>query len=70
MSFFLVQLTEPPVNTRALALLSSVAGESLSRHLGKILPALLLALGNKAHGPEEAQVWKISSVDESFRVCR
>ena len=38
------QLTTPPVNTHALAILSSVAGDSLTKHLSKILPALMSAL--------------------------
>ncbi|GAB1604654.1 hypothetical protein Ahia01_000746900 [Argonauta hians] len=42
--YLVPQLTKPPVDTRALAFLSSVAGDVLSKHLGKILPALLSSL--------------------------
>jgi hypothetical protein len=38
------QLIRPPVNVRALALLTSVAGESLNKHLNRIIPALIGAL--------------------------
>lgn len=53
--YLVPQLTAPPVNTRALSLLSSVAGESLNKHLGKILPALMSSLAEKMDTPEEAQ---------------
>lgn len=38
------QLIRPPVNVRALALLTSVAGESLNKHLNRIIPSLIGAL--------------------------
>ena len=38
---FSSQLISPPVNTQALASMSSVAGEALTGHLADILPALL-----------------------------
>lgn len=41
---YVTQLTAPPVNARALALLSSVAGDSLHKHLPKIIPALIQSL--------------------------
>lgn len=51
------QLTTPPVNTRVLAFLSSVAGDALTRHLGVILPAVVLALKEKLGTPDEQLVW-------------
>lgn len=42
--YLIPQLTAVPVNTEALCILASVAGDSLTRHLTKILPALVLAL--------------------------
>ena len=51
-----LQLVSDPVNTRALSFLSSVAGEALTKHLPKILPALMSSLSDKAGSSEEAQV--------------
>ncbi|OCT98218.1 hypothetical protein XELAEV_18010449mg [Xenopus laevis] len=52
--YLVPKLTCPPVNTRVLAFLSSVAGDALTKHLNVILPALMSAL--KAHlGTEEVQ---------------
>nr|XP_009858208.1 eIF-2-alpha kinase activator GCN1 [Ciona intestinalis] len=42
--FIVPKLIEPPVNTEVLALLSSVAGEALTRHLSSILKVLVQAL--------------------------
>ena len=42
--FLVPKLTTPPVNTKALAILSSVAGEALTKHLEKILPAMFEAV--------------------------
>ena len=53
-----MQLTAKPVNTRALSFLSSVAGESLTKHLGKILPALMDSLSDHMGTPDEQQVNK------------
>nr|XP_022338883.1 eIF-2-alpha kinase activator GCN1-like [Crassostrea virginica] len=53
--YLVPQLTASPVNTRALSFLSSVAGDALTKHLSKILPALLSALSSKMDTPEEAQ---------------
>jgi hypothetical protein len=50
------QLTTPPVNTRALSFLSAVAGEALTKHLPKILPALLTSLSHKAGKEDEEEV--------------
>uniref|UniRef100_A0A4W4EJR9 TOG domain-containing protein n=1 Tax=Electrophorus electricus TaxID=8005 RepID=A0A4W4EJR9_ELEEL len=50
--YLVPKLTAPPANTRVLAFLSSVTGDALTRHLGVILPALLLALKDKL-GTEE-----------------
>jgi len=49
-------LTTPPVNTRALSYLASVSGEALSKHLPRILPALMSSLSEKAGSQNEAQV--------------
>ncbi len=35
------QLIKPPVNIKALSLLSTVAGQSLYKHLPKVIPALV-----------------------------
>lgn len=46
--YILPYLTDnQPVNIKALALLAPVAGEALTRHLVKILPAVLLTLSKK-----------------------
>lgn len=46
--YILPHLTDTqPVKTRALAMLAPAAGEALTRHLGKILPAILLTLSKK-----------------------
>ncbi|EDO39308.1 predicted protein [Nematostella vectensis] len=54
--FLVPKLITPPVNSRALAILSAVADESLTRHLNKILPALLNAMqesqGTESHEEE------------------
>lgn len=54
--FIILQLTTPPVNTRVLAFLSSVAGDALTRHLGVILPAVMVALKEKLGTPDEQLV--------------
>ncbi|XP_052833677.1 eIF-2-alpha kinase activator GCN1 [Octopus bimaculoides] len=53
--YLVPQLIKPPVDTRALAFLSSVAGDVLSRHLGKILPALLSSLSSAIGSPREEE---------------
>ncbi|XP_071180493.1 stalled ribosome sensor GCN1-like [Mytilus edulis] len=53
--YLIPQLTATPVNTKALSFLSSVAGETLTKYLIKILPALLSSLSKKWDTPEEAQ---------------
>jgi len=58
MPFLIPQLTAPPVNTKALSILASVAGDSLSKHLGKILPAVLGVLSETAGTEQEKQVCK------------
>ena len=55
------QLTAPPVNTRALSFLSSVAGEALTKHLSRILPALMSSLKDKMGTEEEQQVCGMSN---------
>ncbi|KAL7986757.1 hypothetical protein Chor_013040 [Crotalus horridus] len=51
----LKQLISPPVNTRVLAFLSTVAGDALTRHLGVILPAMMSALKEKLGTNDEQQ---------------
>ncbi|XP_016837247.1 eIF-2-alpha kinase activator GCN1 [Nasonia vitripennis] len=53
--YLVPQLTSPPVNTKALSILASVAGEALTRFLHKILPALLTALSTAQGTPDEMQ---------------
>lgn len=50
------QLVTPPVNTRALATLASVAGPALHRHLTKVIPALV---GAAAENSEEVSPQKL-----------
>ncbi|XP_071537961.1 stalled ribosome sensor GCN1 [Panulirus ornatus] len=50
--YLVPQLTASPVNTQALCILASVAGDTLTRHLSKILMALLGALSDTAGTPE------------------
>ncbi|KAG8223949.1 hypothetical protein J437_LFUL003757 [Ladona fulva] len=53
--YLVPQLTATPVNTKALSILAAVAGDSLTKYLHRILPALLSAL-SAAHGtPRAAQ---------------
>ena len=51
--YLIPQLTASPVNTKALSILASVAGESLNKHLAKILPALLSRLAESHGTPDE-----------------
>uniref|UniRef100_A0A8U7NTM5 GCN1 activator of EIF2AK4 n=1 Tax=Corvus moneduloides TaxID=1196302 RepID=A0A8U7NTM5_CORMO len=51
--YLVPKLTTPPVNTRVLAFLSSVAGDALTRHLSVILPAMMSALKEKLGSSEE-----------------
>jgi len=53
--FLVPKLTTPPVNTKALAILSSVAGEALIKHLEKILPAMIQAVNVGADGGESVR---------------
>uniref|UniRef100_A0A7G3AWK1 Putative translational activator gcn1 n=1 Tax=Lutzomyia longipalpis TaxID=7200 RepID=A0A7G3AWK1_LUTLO len=53
--YLVPQLTATPVNTKALSILASVAGEALTKFLPKILPALLTALSSAQGQPNEAQ---------------
>ena len=50
--FLIPKLTTPPVNTKALAILSSVAGEALIKHLEKILPAMIQAVNTEGDASE------------------
>ncbi|XP_033627513.1 eIF-2-alpha kinase activator GCN1-like [Asterias rubens] len=53
--FLIPKLIQPPVNTRVLAILSEVAGEALTKHLSKILPALMDALKTSVGTPQELE---------------
>ncbi|XP_052855214.1 eIF-2-alpha kinase activator GCN1 isoform X1 [Drosophila gunungcola] len=53
--YLVPQLTSPPVNTKALSILVSVAGEALTKYLPKILSALLEALSGAYGSPHELQ---------------
>lgn len=54
--YLVPQLTAAPVNTKALSILASVAGDALTKYLRKILPALLSALSSAQGTPQQAQV--------------
>lgn len=53
--YLVPQLTAAPVNTKALSILAAVAGESLTKYLPKILPALIQALSAAQGSPSETQ---------------
>lgn len=53
--YLVPQLTSPPINTKALSILASVAGDALTKYLQKILPALLVALSSAQDGAGEVQ---------------
>ncbi|XP_072911784.1 stalled ribosome sensor GCN1 [Hemitrygon akajei] len=53
--YLVPKLIAPPVNTKVLAFLSSVAGDALTRHLSVILPAVMNALKNKMGTDEEQE---------------
>jgi len=69
--YLIPQLTASPVNTKALSILASVAGEALNKHLARILPALLTSLAESHSTPEEtvelgyAQAVVLSVQDET-----
>lgn len=56
--YLIPQLTQPPINTKALSILASVAGEALNKYLHKILPALLTAL-SKTESAAEVKLIKL-----------
>ncbi|KAH8289080.1 hypothetical protein KR054_012411, partial [Drosophila jambulina] len=53
--YLVPQLTSKPVNTKALSILVSVAGDALTKYLPKILAALLEALSESYGSPHEQQ---------------
>ncbi|XP_006818140.1 LOW QUALITY PROTEIN: stalled ribosome sensor GCN1-like [Saccoglossus kowalevskii] len=53
--YLVPKLTASPVNIRALAVLSEVAGAALTKHLSRILPALLGALNESAGSDKESE---------------
>lgn len=67
--FLVPKLTTPPVNTKALAILSSVAGDALVKHLEKILPAMIQAVNNESGDDSKQEAFEgtktlILSVDD------
>lgn len=55
--YILPHLTDnQPVNTKALAMLAPVSGETLIKHLSKILPAMLITLSKKLDTKDEKKV--------------
>ncbi|XP_059218129.1 stalled ribosome sensor GCN1 isoform X2 [Stomoxys calcitrans] len=52
--YLVPQLTTPPVNTKALSILVSVAGDALTKYLPKILHALLQALSEAQGSSNES----------------
>ena len=67
--FFYFQLTKPPVSIRALAILSTVAGDALTRHLGKIIPAMLHAVDKSESETAEEQVGLLSVLEPYNILC-
>ena len=69
--YLIPQLTAKPVNTKALSILASVAGEALNKHLAKILAALLRSLAESHGSPDyttelgHARTVVLSVVDET-----
>jgi hypothetical protein len=63
--YLVPQLTASPVNTKALSILGSVAGEALNRHLARILPALLTSLAESHGKSNEAQELQYCQVGTS-----
>ncbi|XP_074026538.1 lethal (3) 80Fj [Leptinotarsa decemlineata] len=53
--YLVPQLTAPPANTKALAILATVAGDALNKYLPRILPALQTALALSRGTPAEAE---------------
>ncbi|XP_067931600.1 stalled ribosome sensor GCN1-like [Watersipora subatra] len=58
--YLVPKLIHPPVNTKALSLLASVAGQALDRELYKILQAMSGSLANKIGTPD---------MEEELRYC-
>ncbi|OTF74341.1 GCN1-like protein [Euroglyphus maynei] len=55
------KLTTKPVNTRALSIIASVAGESFSKHLHLVIPPLLSSLSESFNNP---------NFDEQLEYCQ
>jgi hypothetical protein len=69
--YLVPQLTASPVNTKALSILGSVAGEALNRHLARILPALLTSLADshgQANEAQELQYCQVSPYPRNFSI--
>ena len=53
------QLIAPPMNTRVVSLITSVAGPSLNPYLSTILTSLLISVSDSQNSPNEQSVGEI-----------
>ena len=67
---FLFQLISEPVNTRALASMSSVAGQALTHHLSDILPALLRCISQATDEQQQSDVRRNHNLENFFYIFK